>query len=278
MSKSAKRNVLVLLGYGAVSFAYFGARLLPHPGRVLLGQGQDPQIFVWSFAWWPHALGHGTNPLVSHAIYATDGYNLAWTTSVPAIAVAFTPLTALFGPVVSFNVAAVLLPALAAWTAFLLCRELTASTWASLVGGYLFGFSSYVLGQQLQAHLHVTAVFLVPLVVLVLVRFLRGELDRRGLAWRLGALLGLQLWISTEVALTLTLALAAGLALGFWRMKATRARLRSALAPIAAGYGIALLVAAPLLVYALLGLAGALVHARPSPEPPTPSTSSPARR
>jgi hypothetical protein len=41
----------VLLGYGAISFAYFGARLLPHPGRALLGSGQDPQIFVWSFAW-----------------------------------------------------------------------------------------------------------------------------------------------------------------------------------------------------------------------------------
>ena len=68
--------------------------------------------------------------------------------------------------------------------------------------------------------------FLLPLVVLVLVRFVQGELDRRGLAWRLGVLLGLQLWISTEVALTLTLALAAGLGLAFWRMRAAGDRPR----------------------------------------------------
>jgi hypothetical protein len=251
---SAKRSALVLLGYSAISFGYFGARLLPHPGRVLLGSGRDPEIFVWSFAWWPHAISEWTNPLVSHAIYAPEGYNLAWTTSVPALAVAFAPLTVPFGPVVSYNAAAVMLPALAAWTAYLLCRHLTGSTWASLVGGYLFGFSSYMLGQELQGHLHMTGVFVVPLVVLALVRYCQGELDRRGLGWRLGALLALQLWISTELALTMTLALALGLLLAFWRMRAVRPRLRSALTPIAIGYGFALLVASPLLAHALLGL------------------------
>jgi hypothetical protein len=49
----------VLVGYCAISFLYFGRPLVAHPGRDLLGTpGQhDPEIFIWSFAWWPHAIG-----------------------------------------------------------------------------------------------------------------------------------------------------------------------------------------------------------------------------
>ena len=99
-------DALVLLGYAAISFAYFGWRLLPHPGRYLVGSGRDPELFVWVFAWWPHAIGSWTNPFFSHAVYAPTGINLAWTTSVPALALAFAPLTVAFGPAVSYNVAA----------------------------------------------------------------------------------------------------------------------------------------------------------------------------
>ena len=247
--------LLVLLGYSAISFAYFGARLLPHPGRVaarLRAGPADLRLVVRVVA---ARARHGTNPLVSHAIYATDGYNLAWTTSVPAIAVAFTPVTVLFGPVV------------------VLQRRRGAAAGARGVDGVPAlpppdGLDVGVARRRLPVRL--LELRARPAAAGPPARHRRlpasrssrscssgsseGELDRRGLAWRLGALLGLQLWISTEVALTLTLALAAGLALAFWRMRAARPRLRSALAPIAAGYGLALVLAAPLLVYALLGL------------------------
>jgi len=248
------QDLLALLGYAAVSFAYFGWRLLPHPGRVLTGFGNDNQIYVWSFAWWPHAIGSWTNPLVSHALYAPDGVNLAWTLTVPGLALVFSPLTAAAGPVVAYNVAALLMPALGAWTAYLLCRYLTGSLWASLVGGYLFGFSLAILRQQLFGHLPVTAVFLVPLVALVAVRFVRGDLDARGLAWRLGVVLAAQLWLSTEYALTLTIFFALALALAFALMPAARPRLQAALVPVAGGYAVAAVLASPLIVYALLGL------------------------
>ena len=214
MRRRLPTNAVVLLGYASVSFAYFGWRLLPHPGRPYVGQGRDPQIFIWSFAWWPHAILHGQNPFVTHAIFAPDGLNLTWATSVPGLAIAFSPLTLLFGPTASYNVAALLMPALAAFTAYLLCRHLTRSTWASVAGGYLFGFSSYVLGQEL-GHMHASSVFLLPLVALVTVRFIEGALDGRGLALRLGVLLALQLTFSTEILFTASLALAVALALAF---------------------------------------------------------------
>jgi hypothetical protein len=246
------RNALVLAGYAAVAFAYFGVRLVPHPGRDLLGHGRDPQIFVWSFAWWLHALETWQNPFYSHAIYAPDGANLVWATTVPGLAFLFTPVTALFGPDVSFNVAELLVPAVSAFTAYLLCRHLTRSLWASLVGGYLFGFSSYMLGQE-QGHMHMTAVFLLPLIALAAIRYLQAELDGRGAAWRLGVLFGLQFWLSTELLLTASLALVVGLALACWLVPSTRTRLRALVLPLLAAVGIAAVVAAPLLYFALTG-------------------------
>jgi hypothetical protein len=254
------RNALVLAGYTAVAFAYFGARLVSHPGRDLLGTGRDPQIFVWAFAWWLHALETWQNPFYSHAIYAPDGVNLVWATTVPGLALLFTPLTALFGPAASYNVAAMLAPAVSAFTAYLLCRHLTRSLWAALVGGYLFGFSSYMLGQE-EGHLHMTAVFLLPLMALTVVRYLQGGLDGRGAAWRLGVLYGLQFWLSTELLLTAALALVVSLALAYWLLPATRTRLRAGLRPLLAAAGIALVVAAPLVYYAVTGYQGDSINA-----------------
>ena len=76
-------NAVVLLGYVSVSFAYFGWRLLPHPGRPYVGRGLDPQIFIWSFAWWPHAILHWHNPFFTHALWAPSGVELAWPKVTP---------------------------------------------------------------------------------------------------------------------------------------------------------------------------------------------------
>ena len=65
------------------------------------------------------------NPLGTQLVYVPDGYNLAWSTPVPGLSIPLAPVTLLFGPVVTWNVVALLAPALSAWTAFLLCRHLT---------------------------------------------------------------------------------------------------------------------------------------------------------
>jgi hypothetical protein len=114
---------------------------------------------VWSFAWWPHALAHLTSPFVTHALYVPGGINLTWTASSPGLALALSPVTVLFGPTVAYNVAAILLPALAVWTAYLLCRHVTGSVFASAIAGYLFGFSTAMLGQEVLPLLAVAALF-----------------------------------------------------------------------------------------------------------------------
>jgi hypothetical protein len=250
-----KTDLSVLAIYVAISFGYVGWRLLPHPGRLLIGGAtRDPEYFMWSFAWWPHAIAHALNPFYTRVIYAPTGINLTWTATSPALAIALTPVTLLFGPAVAYNLAAVLLPALTAWTAYFLCRHLTGSLWASLVGGYLFGFSSAILQEELWGNLHMTAAFLLPLIALVLVRYVQGELSGRGLAWRLGVLYALQLWLATEFALTSTVVLALCLLLAFWLIPDVRPRLRSALVPIGAGYVLGAIFAGPFLLYALIGI------------------------
>ncbi len=248
---SAWVSAAVLLGYGAISFVFFGARLLTSPGSQWVGNKIDPQTYIWSFAWVPHAIVHGQNPLVTDAIWAPSGVNLTWTTFVPGLALLFAPITLLFGAVVSYNVAAVLLPALAAWTAFLLCRHVSRETWPSFVGGFLFGFSSYMLGHVWAGHLNLTATFLVPIAALVVLRAIEGELGPRGLVLRLGPVLAAEVLISTEILFTMTLALAVALAIAFALVRNTRARIKELLLPLAGAYLLAGLLASPFLYYVL---------------------------
>jgi hypothetical protein len=248
------------LFYLALAALFLGPRVVADPqSRHIGGLFTDPQIFVWSLAWWPHAILHGQNPFQSSAIWAPEGFNLAWATSVPALAVVLAPVTLLAGPMVSYNVAAILAPALAAFTAFLLCRELTRSPWASLVGGYLFGFSSYVLAGEL-SHVNTAFVFLVPLIALVVLLFARGRIRVRSFVVLLGGMFALQLYLWTELMFTVTLALACALALAVLLIPGARPAIRRLAVPLAAAYALGAILAAPLLYYVVVGL-----DARPSP-------------
>src|SRR5262249_23306046 len=159
----ARRTLAPFAAYLGVSLLYFGIPVAAHPGRDWIGTGEDPQIFVWSLAWWPHAILHGENPIVTHAVWPPVWLNLAWVSSIPGLALLLAPVTLLAAPVAAYNVASILMPALAAFTAFVLCRHVTHAFWPSLAAGYVFGFSSYMLG-QLEGHLHMSSVFLLPLV------------------------------------------------------------------------------------------------------------------
>src|ERR1700693_6444641 len=66
--------------YGCASCFYFGYPVARHPGRDLIGTGVDVDLFTWMLGWWPHAILHWENPIVTDAIWATQGVNLAGTT------------------------------------------------------------------------------------------------------------------------------------------------------------------------------------------------------
>jgi hypothetical protein len=252
-------SLAALGAYVVVSFFYIAIQIIAHPGRDLIGSGHDPDLFVWMLAWWPHAVLHGTNPFVTHAVWAPQGANLAWDTSIPGLALLAAPVTLLGGPVLAYNTVVVLLPALAAWTAYLLCRHLTHAFWPSVAGGYLFGFSPYVFGQT-EGHPHMSSVFLVPLIALVLVRFVEGSLTGFRFVLALSVLLAFQILFSTELAFTLTLAIAVSLAVAAILVPASRHRLRLLLLPLVASYLGAAVLTSPLLAYAFLHVASSAFH------------------
>jgi hypothetical protein len=194
-----------LLLYGAFAAIWMGRGVIPHPASMVLGDPyRDKTILMWSFMWWPHAIAHGLNPFDANVVWAPHGVDLSWVTSSPTLSLAFAPVSEIFGPVVAYNLAAFLAAPLAAWTTFLLARRLTRSVEASLVAGFLFGFSPYVLGQTV-SHLNLSFVCLVPLAGLLAVRFYEGSLG----CWRFTALLTLvlllQFGISTEIFATMTM-------------------------------------------------------------------------
>jgi len=258
-SRSAQ-HLLALLVYTGLSLAMFGPWILGRMSTWFLSAStQDGSIFVWMFRWWPYAIGHLINPFYTTAAWAPGGINLGWVTSVPAPAAAMSPVTAVFGPFVSFNLVELAAPALAAWTAYLLCRHLVGAFVPALAGGFFFGFSPYLIDEFGQGHPNLSLVFLVPLAAYLVVRLLDGSLPARWVIPLLGVVLAAQLYISTEMFATLAfvglLFALIGLAAGpLWRR-----RLRAAAAPLAGSYAVAAVLGVPL-IYG--------VFARPRPYKP----------
>jgi len=246
---SAAALIVYLCGAGVL----LGQPLL-HPGDhacLCVPGTTDAGVYVWAMEWWPHAIAHGLNPLHSDLIYAPEGMNLAHGALVPAAGLIMAPVTAVAGPLFSFNLAMFLSPVLAAFFAFLLCRRLTSDFWASLFGGWVFGFSTYMFG-QLAGHLNLVLVFLVPAMVHLVLRGLAGEVSRRRLAVLLTGALVLQFLFSVEVFATFTLFAAIALAAGWlFGGQEDRRRLRATVVPIGLAYAGALIVMAPYVYYLL---------------------------
>ena len=241
--------------YAVIAMGFFGQHVLAHLGRDCACQpgATDPSIFMWSLAWWPHALLHGLNPFVTHAVFAPDSTDLGAMTSVPAAALVMAPVTLLFGPLVSYNLAVIASPLLAAFFGFLLCRYITRSFAAALVGGYLFGFSPYMLGQML-GHLHLVLVFPIPAAVHLTLRLIDGRIGQRRFIALMVILLAALLGFSTEVAFTFVLVSGVALIAAFALAPAIRPRLLSAAKAIVIAGALAALVASPLIYYGLSGI------------------------
>ena len=207
--------LLIYLGFSAI---LFGRAAAPHFTTIYLGRGIDQAFFIWCLVWWPYAIAHHLNPFVTKLIFAPAGFNLTWSTSIPLLSLLALPLTATVGPIATFNLLCVACPALAAWTAFLLCHSLTQRFGPSLLGGYIFGFSSYMLAQMFGGHLNLLAAFLLPLAVYLVLARLQGRIERRAFTLGLLALATAQFLITTEVLATMTifgaLALAAAWMMG----------------------------------------------------------------
>ena len=181
-----------------------GAGRMAGPLTTLPDQVQQ----VWFLKWAEYALAHGHNPFFTQWQGYPTGLNTEVTTSMLAIGTVFSPITALFGPVVTWNVVVRLALVLSALSMCLVLRRWV--TWwpAAFIGGLLYGFSAYSLSDL--GHAFVYFVPLPPLMFLFLYEILvrqRWRPARTGVV--LGALCGVQYLVSSELLVSTVLMAAA---------------------------------------------------------------------
>lgn len=241
---------LLLYGMAAVVWQHHA---VAHLGSACACIGTDPTLFMWSMVWWPHALLNGLNPFITHLIWVPDAINLAANTSTPGPALLAAPLTAVAGPVVSYNVLMLVAPVTGAWFAYRLCLYLTRAPAASILCGYLYGFSTYALG-ELEGHLQLVFTFGAPAAALLTLKRLDGRISARRYLVLMAVVLVAQLSCGTEMAFTMTVMGAVALAAGWiFSSPETRRRIVALLAPLAGAYAATVAICSPFLYYALTG-------------------------
>ncbi|MEV7231759.1 hypothetical protein AB0M79_32865 [Polymorphospora sp. NPDC051019] len=235
-------HLAVVVSMLLAAVAVFGPLWADPQGRVLYDNAADYELFEWMLGHTAMAVTNLENPFFATDLGAPNGVNLMANTSVLLPGVILTPVTLLGGP----GLSATLLLTLSlagtgvAWYFFLL-RWVVDARSAAYVGGLFCGFAPGMVSQA-TGHLHMSALFLIPLILWVVLRLGEpGRTLRDGI--RLGLLATAQLLTGEEPIFLAALALAAFLACyALWRWRDLRDRLRGALASLALAVAIALLV------------------------------------
>ena len=219
-----------------------------------LQSSQDPKLNVWLVAWTPFAVSHGVDPLFSHFINVPYGANYAANVGIPLLGSIASPITALWGPVAATNFLISLAFFGSAVAGYCFVRHWTSWRPAAFLGGLLFGFSPYVVAEGI-AHVHTMFVCLIPFIFIVLDEiFIRQRYSQRALGVLLALLIVAQYFISSELlATTALMVLLAAILVMLFNLDKVRAHVVTALPGAAIGIGIAVLVLAYPVFYAIAG-------------------------
>jgi hypothetical protein len=249
------RNLLALALYMGLSLGLFGHLILSHMDqRIMSAQPQDGVLFVWAFKWWPFAAAHHLPLFYTNFDWAPAGVNLTWATTIPGPSFLLNWLTSGHTAFFSFNMTELAAPALAAWTAYLLCRRITRAFFPSLIGGFFFGFSASLMDEIGQGHPSLTLVFLAPLAAYLIYRLLEGSIHPLLFMPLFAGVLYFQLTIGTEVFATMSVVgLLCALVLMAFGPNRRRVALLKAIPPVAGGYLLAMAACWPLLHAAFFG-------------------------
>jgi hypothetical protein len=245
------QGIAAFLIYLAISLLFFGLPLAGHFSNYYLGRDADPPQMMWLLQWWPFAIRHHLNPFLTDYVWAPVGFNFAWMTSTPLAAIVAAPLTKAVGLVSSLNILTILGAPTAAFSTFVLCKRVSHSFWPSIFGGFVFGFSSYMMGQTL-GHLNLVLVFPIPLAVYLVVRWFEGSLRARSFVALLALTLVSEFLLDMEVLAMATLIAGVTLAIAIrYSPRSSRARLLQLIPLLAVAYGITTIVVSPYLYYFL---------------------------
>ncbi|MHB1775178.1 MAG: hypothetical protein ACYCU7_04185 [Acidimicrobiales bacterium] len=252
----AARGSAAPLVLGAAAYLGLGVVLwwhvwTTHPSTTATCGCGDPALFLWFLEWPAYAIAHGHNPFFSTALFHPGGINLLSNTSVLAIGIPLAPVTWLFGPVATLNVAATVSPALSAMAAYWVLGRWVRWAPAAFLGGLLYGFSPFVLSSLQFAHLMTAALAVPPLMLACLDELLvRQRRSAVAVGLVLGLLVVVEFFVSTEMTVIVAISAVLGLALLVaYRALTDRADLARRARRAAPGLGAAAATAGVLLAY-----------------------------
>ena len=185
--------------YAALAMIVFGHFDSLGPSHMAGNIYDDSIEEVWWLVWTAFAVPHGHDVFLAQWQNYPDGQNFGVNGSMLALGVMFMPITKVFGPIVSWNIALRFAVAISASSMCFVLRRWV--TWwpAAFVGGLLYGFSAYILANA-GNYLFLIFVPLPPVFFLLLHEILVRQKWRPS---RVGTLLGvvcfLQFFIWSEV-------------------------------------------------------------------------------
>jgi hypothetical protein len=211
--RAVARQVGLILAFSVPAIVLWWRVWSGHPGSTVSCPCWDSGQEIWFISWPAYALSHGLSVFFTSWLWTPSGVNLLNNTSAPLTGSLLSPVTWLFGPIISNNVALTLAPGLTAWSCWLACRRFVGWTPAAIFGGLLFGYAPFVVSSVALGHLSIALLVVPPLTVLVLHEILVRQQIR---AWAAGLMLGglvcIQFMISVEVLALMGLAAAIGVA------------------------------------------------------------------
>ncbi|PSK67258.1 hypothetical protein B0E53_00790 [Micromonospora sp. MH33] len=169
------------------------------PGGRLLGSRPDDQGFnEWMLAYAAHAVSHLENPFFTTLQNAPAGVNLMTNVGMQLPGLVLSPFTLLFGAPFSYLLFITLNLAGTGYAWYhMLSRHLVSSRAAAFVGGLFCAFAPALVSHS-NGHPHITAQWLVPFILLRVVRLARDARPvRDGLV--LGWLVVAQFFVSLEI-------------------------------------------------------------------------------
>jgi hypothetical protein len=202
-------SAAVIAGYLLLGLIAFWPSLLHLRQRVFSGDG-DFTLSTWMLGWVAHALVHGLNPFFSNGMFVPTGVNLAQNTQGPLLGLVAAPITLTYGPTVTANLLLVLAMPVSAAAAFIVLRKWQVWGPAAALGGLVYGFSPYMIGQAI-GHPVLYFLALPPFIVSTLVSMLLRRGSDRRLGLQLGVLAAAQFLISPEIFASLALLVGLGL-------------------------------------------------------------------
>ena len=198
----------------------------------------DSAMFTWLWDVMPRRLASGENPFRTDLVFHPVGTDLALTTTSPLIGLLTWPVKAAFGTEAQMNVLQLASMFFAAMATYLLAERVCRRRDAAFVVGAAFALlpARFV---HVQRHPNLIETGVIPFGLLMFLRFV--DQPTRGRAAALGATCGAVFLVDPQLAILLGIGL---VALGAVHRRTVAAQARRLLAAV----GLALLVAAPLLV------------------------------